>query len=157
MVVTGLLSVATAIAIYVLTEQAPNVTSTESSAVNDFLVGLFGGIPFLYDPSSDLWLGIGIRHWAHVAEFGVLGVFVALSAWFAMKPRLVRAGGVSLAICAACSLLDQCHKLFVPGRHFDGFDLAMDALGYCVAIAVVLAVGKLAQRGTTGSSGTTGT
>ena len=111
--------------------------------MSDFLVSVFGGIPFLYDPETDLWLGINIRHWAHTAEFFALGVFVATSAYFALKPRLLPAGGVALVICAACSLFDQCHKLFVPGRHFDGFDLLMDALGYGLAILTVLLIVRL--------------
>ena len=135
-----LLAVSVATAIFLLTEQSPVETSRESSFVNDLLVGLFGGLPGLYDPQTGLWLGIGIRHWAHTAEFGLFGVLVALAVWFAVRPRVFLAGGVSLAICAACSLFDQCHKLFVPGRHWDWFDLAMDALGYVVAIAVVVAV-----------------
>ena len=47
------------------------------------------------------------------------------------------------AICAGFSLFDQCHRLFVPGRHFDPFDLAMDALGYGVAVVVVMGVERL--------------
>ena len=47
------------------------------------------------------------------------------------------------AICAGFSLFDQCHRLFVPGRHFDPFDLVMDALGYGVAVVVVMGVERL--------------
>lgn len=127
-------------------ERDPDTTSSESSAVNDFLVGLFGGVLLLYDPETDLWLGVGIRHWAHAVEFFAFGVFAALAAWFLARPRLAAAGGVALAVCVASSLFDQCHKLFVPGHHFDGFDLVMDALGYGVAIAVVLAVAWVVSR-----------
>ena len=141
--VTAVLAVAVAVAIYLLTEQPPDATSSESDFINRFLIGLFGGIPGLYDPDTGLWLGVNIRHWAHTAEFFLLGIFVALLAYFVFKPRLLRAGVVSFATCLACSLFDQCHKLFVPGRHFDGFDLVMDALGYVVAILVVLLIAKL--------------
>ena len=112
--------------------------------MNDILVSLFGGIPGVYDQESKLWLGIGVRHWAHSAEFWALGSLVAITALLAMNTSsLKRPAMVSLAICAACSLADQCHKLLVPGRHFDWFDLAMDALGYCIAIATVLGVTAL--------------
>ena len=134
-----------AVAIFALTSQTPEVTSAESSFVNRLLVGLFGWIPGLYDPATGLWLGIGIRYWAHAVEYGVLGLFVALAARSAMEPRVVAAGAVALAICAGFSLFDQCHRLFVPGRHFDWFDLAMDALGYGVAIMVVMGVGWMGR------------
>ena len=130
-----------------LTEQSPDVTSSESGFVNDLLAGLFGWVPFLYDPETGLWLGMDIRHWAHTAEFLVLGVFVAMSSYLALRPRLLSAGGIALLVCVACSLFDQCHKLFVPGRHFDGLDLAMDALGYGIAIlAVLLCAGLMLAR-----------
>lgn len=32
-----------------------------------------------------------------------------------------------------CSLADQTHKLFIPGREFDGRDLVLDAVGYAAA------------------------
>lgn len=139
------LAVAVAVAIFVLTEQPPDVTSSESDFVNRLLADLFGDTP-LYDPQTELWLGIGIRHWAHAAEFWLLGMFVSLAAYCALRPRLLAPGVLSLIVCAACSLIDQCHKLFVPGRHFDCFDLVMDALGYCVAILMVLLVAKLLER-----------
>ena len=81
-----LLAVAVAVAIFVLTEQAPAVTSAESSWVNDLLIGLFGDTG-LYDPATGLWAGIGIRHWAHTAEFGALGLCVALAVWQCLKQR----------------------------------------------------------------------
>ena len=115
MLAFAFLAIAAAATIFFLTEQTPAETSFESDFVNELLVGLFGWVPGVYDPQTGLWLGIGIRHWAHAAEFWLLGVFVALSAYFALRPRLLAAGVASVAICAACSLFDQCHKLFVPG------------------------------------------
>ena len=145
-VAPGVVAATVAVAIFVLTSQAPEVTSAESSFVNRLLVGLFGWIPGLYDPATGLWLGIGIRHWAHAFEFGVLGLFVALAAKRAMEPRVAAPGVLAFAVCAGFSLFDQCHRLFVPGRHFDLFDLAMDALGYGVAIAGVVGVGWWRDR-----------
>lgn len=135
-----------AAAIFALTEQAPDATSAESSFVNDLLVSLLGGVPGLYDPQTELWLGIHVRHWAHAVEFGALGLFVALAVLLARWRRpLVPTAATSLAVCACCSLADQCHKLFVPGRHFDWFDLVMDALGYGVSVAVVVAVAAVVR------------
>ena len=139
-------AIAIAIVIFTLTSQTPEETSAMSSTVNDLVVAVLGWIPGLYDPSADQWLGIDIRHWAHAFEFGALGLFVTLASAMAMRPRILAPAGMSLAICALCSILDQCHKLFVPGRHFDSFDLCMDALGYGLAIALVMVVRALISR-----------
>ena len=136
-----------AIAIFALTEQAPETTSAESSFVNDWLVSVFGGIPGLYDERSGLWLGIHIRHWAHVVEFGVLGLFVSLAVLLVrLRKPLLPTGLASAGICCALSLLDQCHKLFVPGRHFDCFDLVMDAFGYGSAVLLVMVVAAIVKN-----------
>ena len=134
------------VAAFRLTARSPEVTSSESGFVNDLLASLLGWIPGLYDPATGLWLGIGIRHWAHAVEYGALGLFVALAAKSAMGQRTIAPGMAALAICAGFSLFDQCHRLFVPGRHFDPFDLAMDALGYGVAVVVAMGIGWLRGR-----------
>ncbi|MDO4210724.1 MAG: VanZ family protein [Bacteroidales bacterium] len=137
---SGAAAVVIAIAIFILTSQTPEVTSAESGFMDDLMVSLLGWIPGLYDPTTGLWLGVGIRHWAHAVEYGALGLFVALAAKSAMGRRTIAPGMAALAICAGLSLFDQCHRLFVPGRHFDPFDLAMDALGYGVAVVVMMGV-----------------
>lgn len=121
----------------------PEATVAQSDSVGDLLAGLLGAFPGVYDPQAGELLGVSIRRWAHVVEFGVLGLFVAVAACRMLRPRLARAAGASLAICLACSLLDQCHKLFVPDRHFDAIDLVMDAVGYGLAILVVVAWGRV--------------
>ena len=135
------------LAIWELTKQDPNTTLSESTALNDFFVSQFGNSSF-YDPSEKLWFGVHIRHWAHTAEFFCLGIFATMSVWFSTKPRVGITGIISLAICVLFSLLDQCHKLFVPGRHFDGFDLVMDALGYGIAIVIAITIATLLKRKT---------
>ena len=128
------------IAIFLLTEQLPDVSAAESNVVNDFLVKWFGDISFLYDKQTGLWLGIHIRHWAHTTEFFLLGIFASLTIWFTVKPAILKTGIISTGFCTAASLVDQCHKLLVPGRHFDSFDLLMDAAGYVVAVLMILII-----------------
>lgn len=53
-----------------------------------------------------------------------------------------RAAIWAVVICAAYSLFDQTHKLFVPGREFDPTDLVFDAIGYVLAIGVALLVSR---------------
>lgn len=94
----------------------------------------------------------GVRIWAHVPEFFLQGLFLFGGA--ALWPHAVRGGraastrvryGVALLACAACSLFDQVHKAFVPGREFDARDLLFDALGYLLAMVVVLVLTALVR------------
>ena len=99
-------AIAIAVAIFALTSQAPEVASAESGFVNDLMVALLGWISGLYDLATGLWLGIGIRHWAHAVEFGALGLSVALAAKSTMGPRVVAPCLTALAICAGFPLFD---------------------------------------------------
>jgi len=145
--VTLCLAAGAAAAIFVLTSQDPDTTGAESTWMNDLLIRLFGDIPGLYDPQTGLWIGLSVRQWAHTAEFLVLGTFVSLSVALLRKGGPIGSSiGIAAAVCAACSIADQMHKLFVPGRHFDALDLGMDALGYASAIAVVFIVVALLRR-----------
>lgn len=89
-----------------------------------------------------LWMGANIRRVAHTVEFFFVGLFASLAAVCLDKrvpPTRLRCVPL-LAFCAACSVGDQVHKIFVPGRHFDMIDLGFDAAGYVVAMLLVLLV-----------------
>ena len=81
------------------------------------------------------------RNAAHVVEFGLVGLLASLGALCLVEPRCERGGKpllvATVTFCAACSLVDQTHKLFVPGREFEWFDLLLDAFGYLGAIVLV--------------------
>lgn len=89
------------------------------------------------------WAGLTIRRLAHIAEFGALGMCVAIAVTLAMG-RSPQAFALAAGICLAASVADEVHKIFVPMRHFDAGDLILDAIGYLLGIAVVYAVGALA-------------
>ena len=89
-----------------------------------------------------LWMGANIRRVAHTVEFFFVGLFASLAAACLDKrvpPTRLRCVPL-LAFCAVCSVGDQVHKIFVPGRHFDMIDLGFDAAGYVVAMLLVLLV-----------------
>ena len=89
-----------------------------------------------------LWMGANIRRIAHTVEFFFVGLFASLAAVCLDKrvsPTRLRCVPL-LAFCAVCSVGDQVHKIFVPGRHFDMIDLGFDAAGYVVAMLLVLLV-----------------
>ena len=89
-----------------------------------------------------LWMGANIRRVAHTVEFFFVGLFASLVAVCLDKrvsPTRLWCVPV-LAFCAVCSVGDQVHKIFVPGRHFDMIDLGFDAAGYVTAMLLVLLV-----------------
>ena len=97
-----------------------------------------------------LWMGANIRRVAHTVEFFFVGLFASLLAVF-LGVRLPCARFryvLALLFCAVCSVGDQVHKIFVPGRHFDIIDLGFDTAGYVTAMLLVLLVAALARRAT---------
>lgn len=89
-----------------------------------------------------LWMGANIRRVAHTVEFFFVGLFASLAvACLDKRVSPTRLWRVSvLAFCVVCSVGDQVHKIFVPGRHFDMIDLGFDAAGYVTAMLLVLLV-----------------
>lgn len=77
-----------------------------------------------------------VRQWAHVFEFLIIGICVSIFYAFAAK-KIWLMLVLALLTCMCISLCDQSVRLFIAGRHFDSFDLALDALGYVSAIVVV--------------------
>ena len=97
-----------------------------------------------------LWMGANIRCVAHTVEFFFVGLFASLAV-VCLDKRVspTRLWRVSvLAFCVVCSVGDQVHKIFVPGRHFDVVDLGFDAAGYIAAMLLVLLAAVLVQRAT---------
>ena len=89
-----------------------------------------------------LWMGANIRRVAHTVEFFFVGLFasttVACLGEYLPCARFRYA--LAALFCAVCSVGDQVHKIFVPGRHFDMIDLGFDAAGYVTAMLLVLLV-----------------
>ena len=155
-----------AVAIFRLTEQVPGATSHLSSRAQSIMT----------DPAGNLVLGgtktsvaanlvlalpeglrglavralefASIRKWAHTVQFFALGgvVCAALAAWWGRPRSLAARSAIALAVCASCSLFDQTHKLFVPGREFDAGDLLFDAAGYLTAWLLVFGAAALVGR-----------
>lgn len=97
-----------------------------------------------------LWMGANIRRVAHTVEFFFVGLFASLAAVCLDKrvsPTRLRCVPL-LAFCAVCSVGDQVHKIFVPGRHFDMIDLGFDAAGYVTAMLLVLLVSAWVHHAT---------
>lgn len=97
-----------------------------------------------------LWMGANIRRVAHTVEFFFVGLFA--SATVACLGECLPCARfryvLALLFCAVCSVGDQVHKIFVPGRHFDIIDLGFDAAGYVTAMLLVLLAAVLVQCAT---------
>lgn len=92
-----------------------------------------------------MWMAANIRRVAHAVEFFCVGLFSA-AATACLGERILRTRLRRLLVllfCVVCSVGDQVHKIFVPGRHFDVVDLGFDAAGYIVAMLLVLLVATL--------------
>lgn len=97
-----------------------------------------------------LWMGANIRRVAHTVEFFFVGLFA--SATVACLGECLPCARFryvfALLFCAVCSVGDQVHKIFVPGRHFDMIDLGFDAAGYVTAMLLVLLVSAWVHHAT---------
>ena len=74
---------------------------------------------------------IAIRRVGHIIEYFALGVAAAIS----IKKKIF-----ALLLCLCISIGDQVIKMYVPGRHFDLFDLPFDAAGYVTGILLVTVI-----------------
>lgn len=92
-----------------------------------------------------MWMATNIRRVAHTVEFFFVGLFSAMTAACLGERILCTRLRCLLVLlfCVVCSVGDQVHKIFVPGRHFDVVDLGFDAAGYIAAMLLVLLVAML--------------
>ncbi len=100
--------------------------------------------------SIRMWVGTNVRRVAHTVEFFFVGLFASVVVvCLSRRPWSVCSRCVPvLLFCAACSVGDQVHKIFVPGRHFDVIDLGFDAAGYVTAMLLVLLAAALVRHAT---------
>lgn len=125
--------------------------AAQESQTGDAVEGADSAISAVHpDPLAPvrLWMGANIRRVAHTVEFFFVGLFASLAV-VCLDKRVspTRLWRVSvLAFCVVCSVGDQVHKIFVPGRHFDVVDLGFDAAGYIAAMLLVLLAAVLVQR-----------
>ena len=151
---TSLLSESTA---RVVEGQAADVQTTGVTSENQTGNGVTGGTDLAASTvrsgrltSVRMWVGANVRRVAHTVEFFFVGLFASVVVvCFSRRPWSVCSRCVPvLLFCAACSVGDQVHKIFVPGRHFDVIDLGFDAAGYVSAMLLVLLVSAWVHHAT---------
>lgn len=143
---TSLLSESTA---RVVEGQAASVQATGITGETQAGDGMAGGTDSAASTARSgrlasirMWVGANVRRVAHTVEFFFVGLFASvIVVCFSRRPWSVCSRCVPvLLFCAACSVGDQVHKIFVPGRHFDMIDLGFDTAGYVSAMLLVLLV-----------------
>ena len=135
------LALATLAGIFLLAQQSVKETSDLTWRVEQLLVRIIP--PTGTGPAGEpTWLGLTIRRLAHVVEYAVLGLTTSLVV-MQFAGATGRAAAYTAAICFAASLADELHKVFVPGRHFDAQDLALDAVGYMLAMMLAFGAARL--------------
>ena len=92
------------------------------------------GVIFLVSAQPDLGTGLGawdtiLRKAAHMTEYGLLW-------WLWHRALGFRHPGVAVAITLAYAATDEFHQHFVEGRHGTPVDVAIDAAGVAIAIAL---------------------
>ena len=103
-----------------------------------FAVSAQSGLPRV---ESDL--DVALRKAAHMAEFGLLW---ALWLWALPGPRPCAARW-ALVITLSYAVSDELHQSFVSGRNASAWDVAIDAAGIGVAVAVWLMRGARRRSG----------
>ncbi|MGI6535998.1 MAG: VanZ family protein [Eggerthellaceae bacterium] len=134
LVASNILLAVVLIAIWLLTVQTPQDTTALSTPWAQALSSAFG-----WSLSSAAWVA---RKIVHTVEFFPVGLLMALVAYNLPQTKDMPRNRVLAAvilICFACSLGDQVHKAFVPGREFDALDMCFDAVGYVLGALIARA------------------
>ena len=139
--------VAVMVVIFIFSGSAGGMSSAQSNAVGEWLLGVLGiEIPPGQSASDvDIFWGFTVRKCAHVFLYFCLGasavLFVAalsakaLSQW---RPSISAGGAVIISFLYAC--LDELHQSFVAGRDGTFADVGIDAIGFVLAALLCMAV-----------------
>jgi VanZ family protein len=92
----------------------------------------WAAVIFAFSAVPDLSTGLGgwdlvLRKIAHTAEYAVLG---------ALLVRATGRSGLAFALGTLYAVSDELHQTFVRGRHGSPVDVAIDAVGVALGIAV---------------------
>ena len=139
--------VAVMVVIFVFSGSAGGMSSAQSNAVGEWLLGVLGiEIPPGQSASDvDIFWGFTVRKCAHVFLYFCLGasavLFVAALSAKALpqwRPSISAGGAVIISFLYAC--LDELHQSFVAGRDGTFADVGIDAIGFVMAALLCMAV-----------------
>lgn len=117
-----------------------NTATLSQSLANSLGIGVGDSTASIDDPNAQgvggttIWkINLLIRSLARVIAFGGLGLMIVLGcalSRFRTKTYIYLTLGVGTLI----SFIDECIKLFVPGRHFSVLDIGKNAVGLVLAL-----------------------
>ena len=93
---------------------------------------VWAAVIFSFSSIPDLGTGLGtwdlvLRKLAHTAEYAILG---------ALLVRATGRAGLALVLGTLYAVSDEVHQVFVAGRHGSPIDVAIDAVGIAIGIAL---------------------
>lgn len=156
-------SVTLTIAAVILVSYLTMQCSADTISTQQMAVKLF---PFAFQQHHHnvIWLHLQLnnpRRLAHIYEFGFLGLAASLAALSMPFPKrdqhhlkyweICLRMVLCILFCSGVSFMDQIHKIYVAGRHFDYLDLRLDAIGYvgaalAVTVLYLIVTHRLVER-----------
>lgn len=135
------------IVIFIFSGQQGAASAGASNGVGEWLLGLLGiEIPPGMSASRvPIIFGLNIRKLAHIFLYFLLGgtsfLFAAtLPVKTVAKVRPAVSGGIALVISLLYACLDEVHQSFVPGRAAQIQDVGVDAIGFVLAIVLIMTI-----------------
>ena len=124
--------------IFFLSSQTGEQTAAISLAIARWLARLFPGV-------SLTSLHLALRKAAHIGVYFVEGALL-FPALYGQKGRAGRALALTVALCALIAVVDEAHKLAIPGRHCSWPEAALNFLGALPGVALALAIVKRKEK-----------
>ena len=124
--------------IFFLSSQTGEQTAAISLAIARWLARLFPGV-------SLTSLHLALRKAAHIGVYFVEGALL-FPALYGQKGRAGRALALTVALCALIAVVDEAHKLSIPGRHCSWPEAALNFLGALPGVALALAIVKRKEK-----------
>lgn len=92
----------------------------------------WAGLIFAFSSVPDLGTGLGgwdlvLRKIAHAVEYAILGALLA---------RATGLAGLAFLLGMLYAVSDEIHQAFVPGRMGSPLDVAIDAMGVVIGVAL---------------------
>ena len=135
------------IVIFIFSGQQGAASAGASNGVGEWLLGILGiEIPPGMSASRvPIIFGLNIRKLAHIFLYFLLGgtsfLFAAtLPVKTVAKVRPAVSGGIALVISLLYACLDEVHQSFVPGRAAQIQDVGVDAIGFVLAIVLIMTI-----------------
>lgn len=126
------------IVIFSLSSQQAEASNGLSKGVTEIIIDVVDRICLIdiETSSTQNWidkLNSIVREYAHAGVFFVLAFFVII-AFRRSGLKGLNAFNVSFVLCIIYALIDEIHQIFIAGRAFELYDLALDCSGILIGL-----------------------